>query len=270
MIRLGPVRGGIAVARNCIGRLATLTSAAALTTCAFTPDLYGASLAAAIAATGWGALWSVTLPPGYIREASAPLYLAPSVSMAVLLTVERIVPGVQWWELTLDAVWAAAVWFIRPARLARVWAGREPSLNPDLLPAAKPVVVAAGSQHPMSLWWAQHVAVQGGAAPGTVLEGVEQTGPKSLRAVIRSTLPGQPVPEVSPHHLSALLDWPEEEISIRPVPRRGAGVRQLTVGHGATAVDLYSLWEEQIAPKGMPGTRITKVRTVSTGTELDG
>ena len=61
--------------------------------------------------------------------------------------------------------------------------------------------------------------------------------------------------------LSALMDVPEEKISITPVPGRGAGVMRLTIGTADAAIaDPKQLWAERIAPKAMPGAVITRIR----------
>lgn len=271
MIPLVAIRGHIAVARDRVGRLATLAGAAALTAGAFMPDPFPFTGLAAVGTAAYGALWAWTLPPGRVRDTAAALYLAPSITMGVIATVERAIHGPTWWQLVADAAWAAAVWWLRPARTARILAGREPHLTEEAIRAAREAAAAAGQagvQHPMSAWWAQRVAVEGGVAPGTALVDVEQTGPKALRAIIRSTIDGTPVPVISIPHLSALLHWPEEEITVSPVPGRGADERRLTVGQAAAdSGDLFERWTQHIAPKGMPGTVITSIRTVDVGTD---
>ncbi|MFD3931721.1 hypothetical protein [Streptomyces sp. NPDC058614] len=268
MIRLGPLRGRVALARNAAGRAATVAGTGALAAGIFTPDLYNTSVTCTIVCAGWGTLWSATLPRNTVGNTSMALYLTPSLSMAALLTAQHIFPGIDWWgQLLADAVWTAGVWAVRPARLARVFAGRERSLTPDTIEKTKEVLAQTdpntGPQHPMAAFWAQYVALEDGAAPNTVLEQIERTGPGSMTAVIRSTLPGKPVPRIDLLELSAAINWPEDDITIEPVPRQGAGVRQLTVGQAPeTEEDPYTRWEKYIAPKGMPGTVITAIRTV--------
>ena len=268
MIRLGPLRGRVALARNAVGRLATVAGTGALATGAFTHDFYGPSVLAALGCAGWGALWSATLPRDAAGNTAMGLYLSPSVSMAVLLTAQRLVPGVDWyWQLLADAGWSAVVLYVRPARMARVLAGRERSLTPQAIEQTQELLAQdtaqGGPQHPMAVFWAQHVAIDGGAAPNTVLEQIEKTGEESMTAVIRSTLPGKPVPKIDLLELSAAINWPEDDIAITPVPRQGAGVRRLTVGEAPEeAMDIYTAWEKLIAPKGMPATVITSIRTV--------
>nr|WP_030638978.1 hypothetical protein [Streptomyces flavovirens] len=268
MIRLGPLRSRFALARNAVGRVATVAGTGALATGAFTHDLYGPFVLAALGCAGWGALWSATLPRDAVGNTAMALYLAPALSMAALLTAQRIVPGIDWyWQLLAEAGWTGVVLYVRPARMARVLVGREKSLTPQAIEQTQELLVAdtvqAGPTHPMAAFWAQHVAIEGGAAPNTVLEQIERTGDDSMSAVIRSTLPGKPVPKIDLLELSAAINWPEDDIAITPVPRRGAGVRRLTVGQAPEqALDLYTAWEKLIAPKGMPGTVITKIRTV--------
>ncbi|MCG6500412.1 hypothetical protein, partial [Kitasatospora sp. A2-31] len=106
----------------------------------------------------------------------------------------------------------------------------------------------------------------GGTAPGTVLEDVERTGPRAMRAVIRSVTPGTPVPDISIRHLSALMDVPEELIAVGPLPGRGASVRRLTVGQ-VIETDPGAYWAQQIAPHAMPGSVITGIRRQPVSTE---
>ncbi|MGW2401779.1 hypothetical protein ACWCYY_35020 [Kitasatospora sp. NPDC001664] len=275
MLTLGPLRGRIAVARGHLGRAATVACAAGLVTNTFvTAEAwpYVATLSGAGAATAWGLIWSATLPKGRIRDISTTLYCAPPATAAVLLVAERLVDGVHWWELLLDAAWPVLVWKFRPGRTARVLASRERSLAPEAVEQHQEQqaagLVPVGSSHPMSLWWAQHVAVDGGAAPGTVLLQVEQTGPASLQAIIAAAVPGTPVPTISITALSARLDWDEDEIKVSKVAGHGAGVRRLSIGTPpATAEDPHTRWAQHIAPKGMPGTWITDVRIVDTDTK---
>lgn len=267
---LGPLRGRIAVARGYVGRTATLAGTAGLAVGALTTDTlpFAVTLAGAGAATAWGLAWSATLPAGRVRDAATALYLASPVSAAGLLVTEHLVhASPTWWEFALDALWAVATWKVRPARMARVLAGRERSLTPQAVQQVQEQQAAdlavTGSNHPMSLWWAQRVAVEGGVAPGTVLTDVERTGEKSMTALIRAAAPGTPVPTISITALSALLDWDEEEITVTKVKGHGAGIRRLYVGIAPQQViDPYTNWVQNIAPKGMPGTQITEIRKV--------
>ncbi|MCE0446807.1 hypothetical protein LT493_26115 [Streptomyces tricolor] len=135
-------------------------------------------------------------------------------------------PGIDWyWQLLADAGWTAVVLYVRPARLARVLVGREKSLTPEAIEQTQELLAAdtdqAVPQHPMAAYWAQHVAIEGGAAPNTVLEQIERTGEESMTAVIRSTLPGKPVPKIDLLELSAAINWPEDDIAITPRAQAG-------------------------------------------------
>lgn len=274
MMSLGPMRGRIAVARGYLGRAATLTGAAALTAAAFTGDWAGMTLAGTGAATAWGLLWSATLPPGRVRDIAGGLYLTPATSALVLFAAERLLyTGSPWW-LAADAAWTTGVWWGRPARAARVLVGREPSLTVEAVQEARDEapagLVPAVDRHPMAVWWSEHAAVEDGVAPGTLLERIEQTGPTSMTALIRSAHPGTPVPTISITRLSALLNWDEEEITVTKMSGHGAGVRRLTVGRAPQqADDVYGHWVQNIAPKGMAGTTITGIRIVEAGREVE-
>ncbi|MFD8078191.1 hypothetical protein ACFV3E_36690 [Streptomyces sp. NPDC059718] len=265
MTPLGPVTGRFAVIRHRGGRLATMAGTAALVGTAFQPDWYAPSLAAALAATGWAAAWSLTLTKGREMDVCACVYAASPVSAAILLTVERFVGGTHWWELAMDAAWTGIVWRWRPALFARVLADREPSAKADATETndVVPATHIPVSTHPVAEWWAANAGRSEGAAPYTALTDVEKTGPHSLRAVIYATVAGQPVPAVNKAALSAALDWPEDQIRINPIPGRGAGFKQLLLGTPPrTMGDFKDVWTEDIAPKGMPGTVITSVRAI--------
>ncbi|MGW0836525.1 hypothetical protein [Streptomyces prunicolor] len=275
MIPLGPLRGRFALARDVFGRAATVAGTGALAAGAFWPDTYNTTMTATVMAAGYATIWSATLPRGRAQDAAMALYLSPSASMAVMLTTERVWSGLDWWwALLADVLWTAAVLKVRPARMAKVLTGREPSLTPAAVEHSRELLAdtatPAGPQHPAAKFWAERVAIENGAAPNTTLEQVEDTGGRSMRAVIRSTLPGRPVPKIDLLELSAALNWPEDELAITPVPRQGAGVRRLTVGAAPAeeADDPYSHWAQNVAPKGMPGTVITSIRAVTIDKEL--
>ncbi|MFI6512145.1 hypothetical protein ACIBCT_31470 [Streptosporangium sp. NPDC050855] len=248
-------RRRLAVIRSATGRMATLAGATAAATGLFTGELTGAALLADAALTLGGLvtlrLWK---PQGHQRAAASALYLGPGVSLAALLVAEQIVPGIHWGEALALTAWTAGTWVLRPAEVARRMV--TPPLSAPST-ALVPVEEVA-NDHPAGRWWAQHVAIDGGAAPDTVLDDIQRTGETSMRAVIRSTIPGRPVPEVSIKHLSALMDIPEEEIDIGAVPGRGAGVRRLTIGQPDD--DLATVWTKRIAPAAMPGTVLAGVR----------
>lgn len=244
------------VASSATGRLATLAGGTAAAAGMFTGDFTGASLlaTAALSCIGVGTLrlWK---PDGLQRAAATGMYLVPGASLAVLLVGERLIPGIHWSEALALALWTVGTWVVRPARVARRLLSPPVVQSTDVAPVEAEVV----DGHPAARWWAQNVAVEKGAAPGTALEKVEQTGPSSVRAVIRSTVPGRPVPDVPVKALSALMDVPENLISIGPLPGRGAAYRLLTIGRhedGGPAAE----WARRIAPAAMPGAVLTGMR----------
>ncbi|MFE1713191.1 hypothetical protein ACFW82_24525, partial [Streptomyces sp. NPDC058728] len=206
--------------------------------------------------------------PSHQAKTAMTLYAAPGVSLLVVLAAERIVPGFHWGEGLAVALWSAGTWWLRPARAARHM------LVPPLPPVRQADVAeteAPAHDHPAAQWWAERIAVEGGAAPGTLLEDIEQTGERSMRAVIRSAAPGEPVPDIAKRRLSALMDIPEEQIVVGPVPGRGASVRLLTVGTADTALDAHTVWATRIAPLAMPGAVITEINfgSMTTTKEVD-
>ncbi|MFI7468670.1 hypothetical protein [Nonomuraea sp. NPDC049646] len=244
--------------RTSVGRVATLAGAAAATAGMFTGDVTGMSLVADAALTLTGLatlrLWK---PDGHQKATASVLYLVPGVSLAALLVGERVIPGINPAEALALTVWTVGTWVTQPARLARrLLSPPLPAPATALVPAAEVV-----DGHPAARWWAWHVAVEDGAAPGTALQDVERTGEASIRAIIRSTIPGQPVPDISKRRLSALMDVPEDDIDIAPVPGRGAGVRLLKVGQPDEATDPAAVWAKRIAPLAMPGATLTSVRS---------
>ncbi|MFJ1709204.1 hypothetical protein [Kitasatospora sp. NPDC088346] len=260
-------RRGLDTARSHTGRLATAAGTAAAGTGVFTGDYTGPSLLATAVATGLGVLVLPTgRAEGHQAQTATILYVAPGATLGVVLLVERLLPattGAHWGAAVAVAVWSAGTWLLRPARAARRM------LCP---PAPAAPVEEAGldleavlPDDPAARWWAQHAAVEGAAAPGTVLEDVERMGPSAMRAVIRSTTPGTPVPDISIRHLSALMDVPEELIAIGPLPGRGASVRRLTVGQ-AVEIDPGAYWAKEIAPHAMPHSVITGIRRQSVTT----
>ncbi|MFK0113963.1 hypothetical protein [Streptomyces sp. NPDC091217] len=272
-------------ARSHTGRVATVTGTAAVTTGLFTDVVMGESLLVTLAATGLGLL---VLPTGKARqEAPEPvlmqepdgslriytpepepshqawtasvLYVLPGVGLAGVLIAEHFVSGFHWGEAVAAALWAAGTWLLRPARRARHMLVPPPPRadhGHDLVAADEPQMYA----HPAAQWWAERVAIEGGAAPATVLEDIEKTGETSMRAIIRASAPGEPVPDISVRRLSALMDVPQDLITVGPVPGRGAAVQMLTVGRAdADALDPATVWAERIAPLAMPGASITAI-----------
>lgn len=244
------------VVRSATGRVATVAGIAAAACGLFTGDLVGVSLAATAAASGAGLmtlrLWK---PDGHQRATASMLYLTPGTSLAALLIAEQMVAGTHWGEALALTVWSAGTWVLRPARVARRM------LCPPIPASVVPVpVTEVVDHHPAARWWTAMAAVDGGVAPSTALEAIEATGERSMRAVIRSTVPGEPVPDISIRRLSALMDVPEEEIAIGPVPGRGASVRRLTIGKPDEAADLATLWAKRIAPAAMQGSVLVGMR----------
>lgn len=245
------------------GRVATAAGATAALAGMVAPAAAAVALPAAAVATGAGlvTLW-LGQPPGHQRATTAVLYLMPGVSLAGVLAAECLVAGIHWGEALAALVWSAATWLVRPARIARRMVSAP--LPPPPAASVKPVVDA----HPAAAWWASRVAVDKGAAPGTLLTQIERTGETSMRAIICAAVAGQPVPDVSIRHLSALMDVPEDLISIGPVPGRGAGMRRLTIGASAAEeTDPTTVWEERIAPAAMPGAVLTGIRVGTPTTE---
>lgn len=246
------------------GRLATIAGACAAAGGMFTTVLDGWTLLADGALTLAGLvtlrLWR---PSGLQKATASALYLIPGVSLGVLLAGQWVTPNMHpvWSavEATGLLVWTVGTWVARPAEAGRRMLA--PRSRPVLSTEPGTAVVMPASQNPYARWWAQHAAVKG-VAPGTVLEDVRPVGGRGLRAVIRSTIPGKPVPDVPIKTLSALMDVPEEDISITAVPGRGAGVRLLTVGQteGEAGQDAATVWEQRIAPVAMPGAVLTGMR----------
>lgn len=250
--------------RSATGRVATMAGAGLAAAGLLDGQTTGLGLAVVAAATAAGLvtlrLWK---PSGHQRATASVLYLMPGTSLLALLIAERLVPGIHWGEALALAVWTAATWVLRPARVARRMMCPPPSPAPsvDLAPMDEEV-----ASHPAARWWAVNVAAEGGAGVSTVLEDVEQTGPSAMRAVIRSAVPGEPVPDIPVRRLSALMDIPEDLISIGPVPGRGAGVRLLTIGQAAQTADPATVWAQRIAPAAMPGSALTGIRVGRPGT----
>ncbi|MFB4275703.1 hypothetical protein ACBJ59_10460 [Nonomuraea sp. MTCD27] len=260
---LNRARRRVDVVRSATGRLATLAGAAAAAAGLFTGDVTGVGLMGTAALT-LGGLVSLRLwkPDGHQKATATVLYLMPGTSLAALLVVEQFTPGIHPVATPVEAaalaVWTAGVWALRPA-----WVGRRMVSPPRSrsLEVAAPPAPEPGCDHPAAGWWAHTVAIAGGPGPATALEAVERTGETAMRAIIRSTMPGKPVPNIPIKDLSALMDVPEDDISIGPVPGRGAGVRLLQVGQPDEDRGPAAVWANRIAPTAMPGTVLTGVRT---------
>lgn len=251
-------RRRVDVVRSATGRLATLAGGCAAACGLFTGDLTGASLLATVALScvGLGTL-RVWKPDGHQKATATVLYLVPGASLAALLIGERMLAGINPVEAAGLLAWIVGTWVARPARVARRLLSPPPAPEPAG-PALLPDVLC---DHPAALWWARKVAIKDGAGPGTALAHIEQTGAQAMRAVIRSTVPGRPVPDISKRRLSALMDVPEDEIDIGPVPGRGAAYQFLTVGRQDEDLTPAAVWAEGVAPYAMPGTVLTSART---------
>jgi hypothetical protein len=284
-------RRRIDTARSRAGQVATAAGTAAATAGLFTPEVFGESLLATAVATGAGFVMLPTrrakvkktvivagddgevtastrwVPSHQVKTASV-LYTAPGVSLMAVLVAERIVPGLHWGEALAVALWSAGTFWLRPSRAARHM------LVPPLPPLPKPtgdlvVQEQTVGAHPAAQWWAEHAAIEGGAAPGTLLEDIERTGENAMKAVIRSSVRGEPVPDISVRRLSALMDVPQDLITIGPVPGRGASVQLLTVGTADSAMDAHTVWATRIAPLAMPGATITAINFGRMSTAVD-
>ncbi|MGW2161833.1 hypothetical protein [Nonomuraea sp. NPDC001699] len=247
------------------GRAATLAGACAAASGLFTSSLTGAGLLADAALTLTGLITLRTWrPDGHQRAVATALYLTPGLSLAGLLAAEHLTPGIDPVATTIEAAalmtWTVGVWVMRPAEV-----GRRLLTPPLPAPAAELVPAGLVSDHPAARWWAAKAAIENGVAPGTVLDDVQPTGSTSMRAIIRAATAGEPVPDISIRRLSALMDVPEDEISIEPVPGRGAGVRRLKVGNPEETDDLATRWAKQVAPRAMPGTVLTEIQVGTPG-----
>ncbi|WP_188188075.1 hypothetical protein [Nonomuraea sp. SYSU D8015] len=256
----------VQVVRSAVGRVATLAGAASAAAGLFTGHWTGVSLLADAALTLGGLatlrLWK---PDGHQKATATVLYLMPGGSLACLLVAEQWVPGIHPLEAAALATWTVGTWVARPADVARRMVSPPPRV-PSTTVAPLPAEVC---DHPAARWWAQKVAIDGGAAPGTLLEDIERTGETAVRAVVRSAVPGQPVPDISIMRLSALMDVPEDLIAIGPVPGRGSAYRLLQVGRPDEDVTPAAVWANRIAPDAMPGTVLTSVRTGRPADRID-
>lgn len=267
-------RRRVDVVRSWCGRVATVVGTAAAAAVWIHPGLAVSAVTAAgavaVTAIGAGILRLSAPSHGHQKAAATVLYMVPGLSLTALLGAECLVAGTDWpgrppLEFAAIAVWAGGTLLARPARVARRMVTPRP-------PAAPTTVVAPVEHgHPAANWWAERVAVKGGPAVGTVLEGIELTGERSMTAIIAAAQNGTPVPDISIRHLSALLDLPEDQITITPVPGRGAGVRRLNIGKAAAdaGADPAAVWSERIAPLAMPGAVLTGVRVGKPSTPTD-
>lgn len=250
------VRRRAATARSVLGRAATIAGAAAgavgmLTDIVFWPALIGD----VVLTLGGLAMLRALTPGGHQKAVASVMYLLPGAGLAVLLGIEQLTAGPHWVDALALTAWTAGTWMIRPAAAARDMLVPPPPPAPRRQEDSDVVVTGTvTTEDPVAAWWARHAA---GVAPGTALENIRRSG-EMLIADICSTVPGQPVPDISIRRLSALMDIPEDLISIGPVPGRGAGVQRITVRRPGAA-DPAEAWK-QIADVAMPGARLVAVR----------
>ena len=260
----------IATTQDRTGRIATAAGGAALAAGLVTGDLTGATFLATVAATGGGLVTtSIGRHNIVVRATAHVLYAAPGVSLLAVLAAERIVAGIHLWEVAAVAVWTAGTWALRPARLARRLLGQQA--------APAPVVQEQAAQQPfveqvveetnqLSRWWADNVARD--IAPRTRLADPERTSPTSMRGVITSTVPGEPVPNIDIDRLSARMNVQRDLIAITALPGHGAGFQLLTVGTAPLARTREEQWA-QIAGVTLPGTELLDVKTYPVEKEAD-
>ncbi|MEU8870282.1 hypothetical protein AB0D24_03805 [Streptomyces javensis] len=254
-----PLRTYIDTARSRIGRVATTAGAAALTAGLFTDAVTLPVLTAAVGAALLGLGFSPRLIAAHdkVRPVAMMVYASPHAGMAAILVAERVASGgvARLVEAGAVTAWTAGVWWIRPASLAKRIAKPWPA-NEQIQEAAPAVVQELAD--PAARWWAENAAREGGIAPGTRLVATQRIDADRKAAVIAATTPGEPVPEISIMRLSALMDLPEELISIDPIPGRGAGLRMLTIGKKREAS--ADTWTE-IARTALPGVELTEANT---------
>ncbi|MGC4959718.1 hypothetical protein ACLQ2P_41530 [Actinomadura citrea] len=269
----GRLRRRTDVARSITGRVATVAGVGATAAVVAAPGALPIALAATglVTISGLGVLRLQMPHTGHQKATASVLYLVPGVSLGALLIGERLAAGASWdgtlpMQVLAMAVWAATTWLLRPARVARRMATPPPPPASDVVHAEADQVTYA---HPAARWWAEQIATAGGPAPGTALQAIERTGQTAMTAVIVATAHGEPVPQISIRRLSALLDTPEDQIRISPVPGRGAGVRRLTIGTpDQESADPVAVWAEKIAPQAMPGAVLTGIRVGKPGATL--
>ncbi|MDW6061346.1 hypothetical protein SAZ11_29180 [Streptomyces sp. FXJ1.4098] len=193
-----------------------------------------------------------------VKPVAMMVYASPHAGMAGVLVAERLASGdvARLVEGGAVAAWTAGVWWIRPASLAKRIARARPA--EDQPQETAPAVVDQVPTDPAARWWAENVAREDGIAPGTCVIATQRIDADRTAAVIAATTPGEPVPEISITRLSALMDRPEELISIDPIPGRGAGLRMLTVGKKREAP--ADTWTE-ISRSALPGVELMEANT---------
>ncbi|SOD67495.1 hypothetical protein SAMN06297387_13136 [Streptomyces zhaozhouensis] len=228
--------------RDGAGRLATITTATALTVGAATGDpidLTAVTGLTVAAGTTLGALVTCRGEATPRRAIARVVYAIPGASALALLVAGQTATAVRWWEPVAVLVWAAGTWVLRPGMVARRILGRGPQVHEQLQEELEDVggelavpepdgadVLGPDADHPLAAWWREHAL---DLAPGTYLMAPAQTGPDTAHAIIASGVMGEPVPEIPVPRLSARMDIPTERIRIGPVAGRGAGVRLLEI-----------------------------------------
>jgi hypothetical protein len=268
---LDAMRRGLDRTRSFTGRAATVAGTAAAVAVMTHPFLVGETLVGdvVVTAAGVGVLRLAMPHRGHQKETASVLYAVPGAALAALLLGEGLAAhaggGARLAEVAAIVVWTGGTFVLRPARHARHMVSARPPKRATAMVHLAPTPAAA---HPACTWWGEHAAAPGGSAEDTVLEEVVRTGEYGMTATIRAIRPGKAVPDISIKDLSALMDVPEDDITIGPVPGRGAGVRRLTIGHADTTAgkDPATVWAEQIAPVAMPGVVLTGIRVGRPGT----
>ncbi|MFE7113104.1 hypothetical protein ACFU98_42560 [Streptomyces sp. NPDC057575] len=274
----------LARVRATAGRVATVAGATVLTgglsNDAFT--LPGTLAIAVTAGLGLAANIKILRAPIAARGTAIAVYVAPHIGCATVLIGERLVPESPVAVLVQAAVvalWTGATWYLRPGFLARKVV--DEAVAQEIAEAAAAVeseaeeaaVEAPVYANPQARWWGEHVAVEGGVAPGTVLLEHRQVSEGCLALVVGAEQRGRAVPDIPVAGLSALLDLPEHLIEIGPVPGRGAGVRLLVLGERPQPVDAEKgdsdaeVWAE-IAATAMPGVELVEATTYEVHKEL--
>ncbi|MET9206748.1 hypothetical protein ABZW38_16560 [Streptomyces bacillaris] len=271
----------LARVRGAVGRTATaagaLVLAGGLGNDVFT--LPGAAAAAVAAGVGLAFNLKVVRAPESVRWTAISLYAAPHMGCAVILITERLTDGTAATLVQAGgiALWTAATWMLRPGLTARELT--DEAVAQELADAAKAVETTVEPAAPVyaseaARWWGETFAIEGGIAPGTVLLDHQQVGEQCIALIIGTQKRGQPVPDISKPGLSAVLDLPEEQIDVGPVPGRGAGVRLLVLGQRPVAEAEEELldsdaavWAE-IAASAMPGVELVESNTYEMPKEL--
>lgn len=272
----------LARVRGAVGRTATVAGALVLAGGLGNDvvTLPGAAAAVVAAGVGLASNPKVVRAPESVRWTAISLYAAPHTGCAAILVGERLAPEGPVSVLVQAAVialWTGATWMLRPGLTARELT--DEAVAQELADVAKAVETAVAPAVPeyaseAARWWGETFAIEGGIAPGTVLLDHQQVGEQCVALIIGTQKRGQPVPDISKPGLSAVLDLPEEQIDVGPVPGRGAGVRLLVLGQRPVAEAEEELldsdaavWAE-IAASAMPGVELVESNTYEMPKEL--